>query len=57
MDETHVTAISDKPAVQQPSSAVIWAQVWMKLIDNFSLSNMMKTVGIVSLGLGGLIFL
>ena len=30
---------------------------WLKLIDNFSLSNMMKTVGIVSLGVGGLIFL
>jgi hypothetical protein len=57
MDETHVIRATEQSAIQQqPSDAVIWTQVLMKLIDNFSLSNMMKTVGIVSLGLGGLIF-
>jgi hypothetical protein len=56
MDGTHVIPITEKSAVQQPSNTVIWAQVWVKLMDNFSLSNMMKTVGIVSLGVGGLIF-
>jgi hypothetical protein len=56
MDETRIITVSDESAVQQSSRAVIWTQVWVKLIDNFSLSNMIKTVSIVSLGLGGLIF-
>jgi hypothetical protein len=53
MDETRIITVSDESAVQQSSRAVIWTQVWVKLIDNFSLSNMIKTVSIVSLGLGG----
>jgi hypothetical protein len=31
MDETHVITITEKSTAPQPSSAVIWAQVWMKL--------------------------
>jgi hypothetical protein len=56
MDGPHVITISDKPAAQQPSSIPSWPQVLSKLIDYF-LSNVIKTVGSLSLLVGGIFFL
>ena len=56
MDGTHVITISDKPAAPQSSSIPSWPQVLSKLIDYF-LSNVIKTVGSLSLLVGGVFFL
>src|SRR5262245_45422656 len=56
MDGTDIITISDKPATPQPSSIPSWSQVLSKLID-YSLSNVIKTVGSVSLVVGGIYFL
>src|SRR5262245_31127641 len=49
---------SDKPTTQPPSGTNSWSQVLpkLKLIDD-SVSNVIKIAGIMSLGVGGLIFL
>jgi hypothetical protein len=53
---THIITRSEKPATPQPSSIPSWSQVLSKLID-YSLSNVIKAVGSVSLVVGGIYFL